>query len=66
MQKCIRTRLRAARVDEVRSVYDLAIIILDQCSRVFFDRTQPIDLQPQVMDSFANAIGKVVSGPSSK
>jgi hypothetical protein len=44
-------------------VYDLAIIILDQCSRVFFDRTQPTDLQPQVMDSFANAIGKVVSDP---
>lgn len=42
-------------------MYDLAIIILDQCSRVFFDRTQPTDLQPQVMDSFANAIGRVVS-----
>jgi hypothetical protein len=27
---------------------------------VFFDRTQPTDLQPQVIDSFANAIGKVV------
>ncbi|KAN0096257.1 hypothetical protein V8E51_015062 [Hyaloscypha variabilis] len=59
VQKCIRTRLRAARVDEVRCVYDLGIIILDQVSRVFFDRTQPTDLQPQVIDSFANAIGKV-------
>lgn len=61
VQKCIRTRLRAARDDEVRSVYDLAIIIIDQCSRVFFDRTQSIDMQPQMMDSFANAIGRVVS-----
>ena len=61
VQKCIRTRLREARIDEVRSVYDLALIIIDQCSRVFFDRTQPTDMQPQVMDAFANAIGRVVS-----
>ena len=61
MQKCIRTRLRAARDDEIRSVFDLAIIIIDQCSRVFFDRTKSTDLQPQVMDTFANAIGRVVS-----
>ncbi|KAH8679093.1 hypothetical protein BGZ60DRAFT_402512 [Tricladium varicosporioides] len=61
VQKCIRTRLRSARIDEVRSVYDLAILIIDQCSRVFFDRTQPSDLQPHVMDSFANAIGRVTN-----
>lgn len=61
VQKCIRTRLREARIDEVRSVYDLALIVIDQCSRVFFDRTQPTDMQPQVMDAFANAIGRVVS-----
>jgi hypothetical protein len=42
-------------------VFDLAIFIIDQCSRVFFDRTQSVDLQPQMMDNFANAIGKVVS-----
>ncbi|TVY93931.1 hypothetical protein LAWI1_G000709, partial [Lachnellula willkommii] len=59
VQKCIRTRLREARIDEVRSVHDLALIIIDQCSRVFFDRTQPTDMQPQVMDAFANAIGRV-------
>jgi len=60
VQKCIRTRIAAARDDEIRSIYDLGMIIIDQCSRVFFDRTQSIDMQPQVMDSFGNAIGKVV------
>lgn len=60
VQKCIRTRLRAARIDEIRSVFDLGMIIIDQCSRVFFDRTQSEDLQPQVIDGFANAIGRVV------
>lgn len=65
IQKCIRTRLRAARDNEVQSVFDLAMIIIDQCSRVFFDRTLSVDLQPQVMDNFANAIGKVVRKTSS-
>ena len=64
VQKSIRAGLSAARDDEVRSVFDLAIIIRDRCSRVFFDRTQSTDLQPQVMDAFANAIGKVVSNTS--
>jgi len=35
--------------------------IVDQCSRVFFDRLQPTDLQPEVLDLFTNAISKVVS-----
>lgn len=65
IQKCLRTRLRSARDDEVRCVFDLAIIIIDQCTRVFFDRTLSVDLQPQMMDSFANAIGRVVSTISS-
>lgn len=37
------------------------MIIMDQCSRVFFDRTQPLDQRPEVMDLFAAAIGTVVS-----
>lgn len=38
-----------------------ALIIIDQCSRVFFDRTKPLDQRPEVMDLFAAAIGHVVS-----
>ncbi|KAI3320523.1 hypothetical protein HD806DRAFT_538359 [Xylariaceae sp. AK1471] len=37
----------------------LALIIIDQCSRVFFDRTKPLDQRPEVMDIFASAIGHV-------
>ena len=40
-----------------------ALIIIDQCSRVFFDRTKPLDQRPEVMDLFASAIGHVVSLP---
>jgi hypothetical protein len=38
----------------------LALIIIDQCSSVFFDRTKPLDQRPEVMDLFASAIGNVV------
>jgi hypothetical protein len=37
-----------------------ALLIIDQCSKVFFDRTQPTDDRPEVMDLFAQAIGAVV------
>lgn len=39
--------------------YSVAFIIIDQCSNVFFDRTQPLDLRPEVMDIFADALGNV-------
>jgi hypothetical protein len=61
VHKSLRLRLKVARKDEIRSVYDLALIIIDQCSRVFFDRTKTADRQPRVMDLFANAIGDVAN-----
>ena len=60
VHKSIRMRLQVCRKGEIRSAYDLALIIIDQCSRVFFDRTKTADRQPQVMDLFAGAIGNVV------
>lgn len=42
-----------------------ASIIIDQCSRVFFDRTKPLDLRPEVMDLFAESLNNVVSPQNS-
>lgn len=39
--------------------YFTAFVIIDQCSNVFFDRTQPLDLRPEVMDIFAESLGDV-------
>ena len=61
VHKGIRLRLKVARKNEIRSIYDLALIIIDECSKVFFDRTKTADRQPQMMDIFAEAIGGVVS-----
>ncbi|KAJ4865084.1 corA-like mg2+ transporter protein domain-containing protein [Trichoderma breve] len=49
----------------IRSIYHLATLIIDQCSKVFFDRTQPTDDRPEVMDLFAQAIGTVAYNTTS-
>lgn len=53
-------KLRVCRPNEIRSAYDLALIVIDQCSRVLFDSVKTADRQPQVMDLFASAIGNIV------
>ncbi|KAK7973144.1 hypothetical protein PG988_007278 [Apiospora saccharicola] len=58
VHKSLRERFEA-RPEEIRSIYHLALIIIDQCSRVFFDRTKPLDQRPEVMDIFASAIAHV-------
>ena len=63
VHKSIRLRLKLVRKNEIRSIYDLALIVIDECSKVFFDRTKTADRQPQMMDLFAEAIGNVVRCP---
>jgi len=62
VHKSLRDRIE--QEEEITSVFDLALIIIDQCSRVFFDRTKPKDMRPEVMDIFGNAVASVVSSIS--
>lgn len=57
----IRDRLGSLNADEIHSVYDIALIVVDECSKVFFDHTKPLDQRPEVMDLFGSAISKIVS-----
>ena len=59
----IRARLKdqSNPANHVRSVFDLALIILRQCFDTFFDRTITPDKRPQVLDIFSESIGGVVS-----
>ena len=61
VHKSLRERLTHISDGQINSVYDIALIIIDQCSRVFFDRTKPTDQRPEVMDIFSNSIAHVVS-----
>lgn len=60
VHKSLRVRLTQIPEREIQSIYDLALIIIDQCPRVFFDRSKPLDERAEVMDVFASAIGNVV------
>jgi hypothetical protein len=49
---------------EVRSAFDLALIIMNECSTFYSDRSKPTDERPQLFDIFANAVVRVVSASS--
>lgn len=44
-----------------RSIHDIALIVIDECSKVFFDRTKPLDQRPEVVAIFGAAISEIVS-----
>lgn len=56
VHKSIRARLQYVRPGEITSAYDLALMIVDECSRVFFDRAKTDDRKPNLVDLFACAI----------
>lgn len=58
----IRARLKnySNPSNRVMSVYDLGLIILEECFDTLFDRTITPDGRPQVLDMFAESIGRVV------
>ncbi|KAK0701938.1 hypothetical protein B0T26DRAFT_735298 [Lasiosphaeria miniovina] len=58
IHKSIRNRLRSARI---WSAFDIALIILDECSTTFFSRTGIDNSQPRVLDIFSEAIGRVTN-----
>ncbi|KAM0327166.1 hypothetical protein ACHAQA_006297 [Verticillium albo-atrum] len=60
VHKAIRTKLDNARPNQIRSVFDLGLLVIDECSNTFFDRARTTDRQPQVIDQFSEAIGNVV------
>ncbi|KAI1385692.1 uncharacterized protein F4822DRAFT_351390 [Hypoxylon trugodes] len=60
IHKSIRVRLQNSGPDQIRTVFDLALIIINECSNTFFDRTKAVDRQPQVIDAFSKAIGNIM------
>lgn len=59
VHRAIRDHLATVDKSQVTSIYDLALIIIDECSKVFFDRTKP-DLRPEVIDIFGTTISNIV------
>ncbi|KAI1407149.1 hypothetical protein F5Y13DRAFT_206631 [Hypoxylon sp. FL1857] len=59
IHKSIRVHLQDNSPDQIRTVFDLALVIIDECSNTFFDRTKTGDRLPQVLDAFSIAIGNI-------
>lgn len=55
----IRDRLHALDHDQIGSVYDLAFIVIDECSKVFFDIAKPLDQRPELVDILSSAISSI-------
>ncbi|KAK4225199.1 hypothetical protein QBC38DRAFT_269104 [Podospora fimiseda] len=58
VHRAIRDHVQNIDGNGITSIYDLALIIIDECSKVFFDRTKP-DLRPEVVDMFGSAISSI-------
>ncbi|KAK3312089.1 hypothetical protein B0H66DRAFT_394121 [Apodospora peruviana] len=57
IHKSLRMRFKFAHHQgEISSAYDLALMIVDECSRVFFDRTKTNNRQPNLVELFTGAI----------
>ncbi|KAH7308289.1 hypothetical protein BKA65DRAFT_442771 [Rhexocercosporidium sp. MPI-PUGE-AT-0058] len=59
VHKGIRKRLDMLHEGEIRSVYDMALLIMDQCSKVFFDSSVFFDERPELVKIFSNALSNV-------
>ena len=60
IHKALRLRLKQAQKGEINSAFDLALAIIDQCSRVFFERPRFGERRPNMVAMFAEAIRGVV------
>ncbi|PFH60895.1 hypothetical protein XA68_10140 [Ophiocordyceps unilateralis] len=59
VHRAIRHHIGRLDGSEKTTIYDLALIIIDECSKVFFDRTKPLDLRPEVVAIFGSAISEL-------
>ncbi|KAJ2979946.1 hypothetical protein NUW58_g7073 [Xylaria curta] len=50
VHKSIRTNLENLGSDQMQTVFELALIVLEKCTMTFFDRTKTLDKQPHVVD----------------
>lgn len=55
----IRDHMGKLHHQQKMSIHDLALIVIDECSKVFFDRTKPLDQRPEVVAIFGAAISEI-------
>ncbi|KAK3354036.1 hypothetical protein B0T25DRAFT_224469 [Lasiosphaeria hispida] len=56
VHKALRLRFKYASQGQISSAYDVALMIVDECSRVFFDRASNDSRKPNLIDLFTGAV----------
>lgn len=60
VHKAIRQRLKKLQDNQISSAYDIALIVVDECSNLFFDRMKRDSRQPPMVEMFSEAIANMV------
>ncbi|KAF3067199.1 hypothetical protein GL218_08506 [Daldinia childiae] len=60
VHKSIRVRIQEIGHDQIRTAFDLGLIIIDECINTLFNRARTTSRQPQVIDAFSKAIGNIM------
>ncbi|OTB12173.1 hypothetical protein K445DRAFT_369569 [Daldinia sp. EC12] len=56
VHKSIRIRMQDSSPDQVRTAFDLGLIIIDECINTLFDQIKTAGRQPHVIEAFTKAI----------
>lgn len=59
VHRSIRDRFNSMPPEEIGSVHDIALVVIDECSKVFFDDSKPADERPDVVNLFSSAISNI-------
>ncbi|KAI0427452.1 hypothetical protein F5Y09DRAFT_350393 [Xylaria sp. FL1042] len=59
IHKSIRSRVE--EIKPVHTIFEIGLVILDECSKTFFDSTRTLDRRPQVINEFSRAIGNIMN-----
>ncbi|KAI1653377.1 hypothetical protein F4813DRAFT_374522 [Daldinia decipiens] len=60
VHESIRDRIQEVNPEQIRTVFDLGLIIIEACVGSLFNRPRVTSLQPQVIDVFSKAIGNAI------
>ncbi|RWA08278.1 hypothetical protein EKO27_g6831 [Xylaria grammica] len=59
IHESIRSRLENIGTGQIRTVFELALIVLDECTTTLFDCDDPLDERPQVISKLSSAIDQI-------
>ncbi|KAI8959193.1 hypothetical protein F5Y11DRAFT_14258 [Daldinia sp. FL1419] len=60
VHKSIRVRIQDIGLDQIRTAFDLGLIIIEECVNTLFNQSKTSGRQPRVIDAFSETIGNIM------